>query len=373
MAGQLPPQPTTPSASPAVVPAAPPQVGAMPQQPQQPSITVSSLVEAMRKSGVPQSEWLGQLEKLKPVMDEANREQVTELRIQTQAAQAGQRAAEAEAKRMREEERRRHEGVIEKQGQQRADADTLRAKTKSATSAAAANAGGNVDAKSLDDQIALAREGMPKSQIVGGWGKQATAQWNKVESGAIKQIMEEKGVSRADAAKEFSQKQLGYRAEGVSQNAESRTGTTISTNIRIASDEAKQMIDVARKFSDKLPRGQFPTINSITNAAQKGVGGPEIVQLDTALNSLINAYARAINPRGVPTVNDKEHARGIINSALSKGQLNAAFDVMSQEMTVALKAAERKGRSEPAGGNAAGWSPSDEARLKELEAKHGAK
>ena len=81
----------------------------MPQQPQQPSITVSSLVEAMRKSGVPQSEWLGQLEKLKPVMDEANREQVTELRIQTQAAQAGQRAAEAEAKRMREEERRRHD------------------------------------------------------------------------------------------------------------------------------------------------------------------------------------------------------------------------------------------------------------------------
>ena len=56
----------------------------------------------------------------------------------------------------------------------------------------------------------------------------------------------------------------------------------------------------------------------------------------TSLNAIVNTYARAINPKGTATVSDKNHAREILNVAMSKGQLNEAFNVMNQEMGAAL-------------------------------------
>ena len=91
----------------------------------------------------------------------------------------------------------------------------------------------------------------------------------------------------------------------------------------------------------------------------KGTGGTEIVQLNTSINALVNSYARAISPTGQPTVSDKNHAREIINSAYSNGQMGAILDVMQQEMSIARQAAGTastelkasrevaRGRSEP--------------------------
>jgi hypothetical protein len=69
-------------------------------------------------------------------------------------------------------------------------------------------------------------------------------------------------------------------------------------------------------------------------------GDPNITGLATSLNSLVNSYARAINPKGTPTVSDKNHAREIINAAMSSGQLSEAFTVMRQEMAAANAAAK---------------------------------
>jgi hypothetical protein len=205
----------------------------------------------------------------------------------------------------------------------------------------------------LDDQISLARTGMPSAQIVRGWGKDSGAQWKKIESGAISQIMAENpSFSRNEAANQFADKQLTYRASGIGKSAEARTGATITANMEIASTEARSMISIARELADKVPRSEFPNLNAISNAVQKGVGGVEIVKLNTSLNSLINSYARAINPRGVPTVQDKEHAREIVNSAYAKDQLNGIFDIMDREMEVALGSARTGGKGSPGGKSA---------------------
>jgi hypothetical protein len=85
--------------------------------------------------------------------------------------------------------------------------------------------------------------------------------------------------------------------------------------------------------------GKFKSLNEMENYAKTHTGDVPIVQLKASLNSLVNSYARAISPKGVPTVSDKQHAREIIDAALSKGQLSGVFDVMDQEMTAAHKAA----------------------------------
>jgi hypothetical protein len=137
----------------------------------------------------------------------------------------------------------------------------------------------------------------------------------------------------------------------ISGGAGARTAGTVSANIAIASDEARRMIDVTRQFISAVNPTDFPSLNAIKNAVQKGTGDENIVRLNTSLNALINSYARAINPRGQPTVSDKNHARDIINSAMAKGQLNAALGVMELEMDNALAAANAaKGGRGPAGG-----------------------
>lgn len=136
--------------------------------------------------------------------------------------------------------------------------------------------------------------------------------------------------------------------------AGARTAGTTTANIEIASDEANRMIGVLRDIIPTVNLTNYPSINAVQNAVSRGTGGIEVVKLNTAINSLINAYARAINPRGQPTVSDKNHAREVINAAMSKGQLAGALEVMEAEMRAALEAATAAGaRRGKAGGEKA--------------------
>lgn len=136
--------------------------------------------------------------------------------------------------------------------------------------------------------------------------------------------------------------------------AGARTAGTTTANIEIASDEANRMIGVLRDIIPTVNLTNYPSINAVENAISKGTGGVEIVKLNTAINSLINSYARAINPRGQPTVSDKNHAREVINNAMSKGQLAGTLEVMEAEMRAALEAATAAGaRRGKAGGEKA--------------------
>lgn len=124
--------------------------------------------------------------------------------------------------------------------------------------------------------------------------------------------------------------------DAMSAAAASKTLSVQQAKILTAANEADNMIKIVRNTSTKLNLTQYPSLNAIRNAVDKGTGGKEIVALNTAINALINAYARAINPNGVATVRDKNHAEALINSNLATGQLGAALDVMAQEMRAAI-------------------------------------
>ena len=134
-------------------------------------------------------------------------------------------------------------------------------------------------------------------------------------------------------------------ATAIGTEAGSRTLGTVGANQATAGNEAATMIPIARLYADKVGAGQFKSMNDLSNWASKHTGDKAIVQLNTALNSLVNSYARAINPRGMPTVSDKNHAREILDAGLSNGQLNATLDVMEQEIAAA-RAGTAAARSE---------------------------
>lgn len=129
---------------------------------------------------------------------------------------------------------------------------------------------------------------------------------------------------------------LGAIATGA--NAESRTLGTINANVASAATEAGSMIDLVNEYSSKVDRTRYPTLNAIQNAVDKGTGGEDIVKLNASINSLVNSYARAINPKGVATVEAKKHARELLNSAFTNGQILATTAVMNQEIDLALAA-----------------------------------
>lgn len=116
-----------------------------------------------------------------------------------------------------------------------------------------------------------------------------------------------------------------------------RTLATKQANTEMAATEAGKMIPIALTASANVDRTQYPTLNSVLMAALEGTGDENVVRLAQSTNAVINTYARAISPSGAPTVDDKIHAREILNQAWAKGQYAAGLDQMAIEINAALE------------------------------------
>jgi hypothetical protein len=160
------------------------------------------------------------------------------------------------------------------------------------------------------------------------------------------------GATPAQAATTMA----GNKGEYVGTISGQRAVGTQIANVQVAANEATKMINVAKPYVEKVDPSDYPTLNSIGNFVARKTGDPNITGLATSLNGLVNTYARAINPKGVATVSDKNHAREILNDAMSKGQLNEAFTVMQQEMAAAL-ASGPETKAAMRGGNAPAATP----------------
>lgn len=147
---------------------------------------------------------------------------------------------------------------------------------------------------------------------------------------AIHRVAKEKGMSGSAVAAKIAE------FEGI--KAGERTLGNRTANIEMAVTEAQQMAPLALQASEGVDRTKFPALNAVIQAAERGTGDENVVRLGVATNSLINIYARAISPTGVPTVSDKDHARELLSSAWSKGQYRAGVDQLMKELAAARKA-----------------------------------
>jgi hypothetical protein len=164
-----------------------------------------------------------------------------------------------------------------------------------------------------------------------GMGKKAADARAQIMNRA-QEISTGTGATPAQAATNMASNKGEYAGSISGQRA---IGTQIA-NTQVAANETNKMIGIAKPYVDKVNPTDYPAVNAVGNYVAKNTGDPNVVGLATSLNAIVNTYARAINPKGVATVSDKNHAREILNAAMSSGQLNEAFNVMQQEMNAAL-------------------------------------
>lgn len=186
------------------------------------------------------------------------------------------------------------------------------------------------EGKISDAALTLAAEQYLAGDRQAGIGYARSPQMKAMFQNKLAELAAARGLKGADLA--------AITAEYQGMQAGERTLGTRTANIEMAVTEAKNLAPLALAASDKVKRTQFPTINALILAGEKGTGDPNAVQLGIAVNSLINIYARAISPTGVPTVSDKDHARELLSGAWSKGQFRAGVEQLMKELAAAQRA-----------------------------------
>lgn len=109
----------------------------------------------------------------------------------------------------------------------------------------------------------------------------------------------------------------------------------------LAVNEFVPMVGLAQQAMAKVSRSGFLPLGQLQQAYEHNTNDPNLRAAVAANNAVINTYARAINPNGVPTVDDKQHAREMLNTAYDQASYNAVLDQMSKEAAAALKSPEK--------------------------------
>jgi hypothetical protein len=162
-------------------------------------------------------------------------------------------------------------------------------------------------------------------QAVQGYARNASARI--ALQNEIVKVAKERGWTGADIAAQM--------ADFAGIMSGSRSVGTRAANISLASSEANKMIGIVKEQSKNFDASSFIPWNIALKAYQTNTGDAGVKAYGASINSLVNVYARAISPSGVPTVNDKEHAREMLSTVDSPAQVNAVLGVLEQEMKAA--------------------------------------
>jgi hypothetical protein len=95
---------------------------------------------------------------------------------------------------------------------------------------------------------------------------------------------------------------------------------------------------IGREASDAVPRTNWVPVNKAIQAYQSGTSDPDLKKFGASNLTIINTYARAINPNGVGTVADKEHAHEMLSTADGPEAYKAVLDQLDKEIEMAHNA-----------------------------------
>ncbi|WP_157664115.1 hypothetical protein [Burkholderia ubonensis] len=326
------PIPTAGSPAQAVAPQipAPPSNAPGPMQQASGPLSLESAIRVLKDQGLSGADLMAGLQQLTPILDSQAKQQAAQIQQQFQhQLQIAQLQERYDSLRQRAEDNRLNR---EEREQAHADSMQIRREMLALRRQSIAMANGD-DAKfSPEDLKFLAEQARAGDTSVYqnlGRGAQGAKNIIALRREVMRQEREAGGTGADIAAAN-----AGFQGE----KAAARTGATRATNIGMAVAEAQKTFPLVREASAALPRTEFPGVNRALQAAQTGTGDPRVVALGTALNTSVNAYARAISPTGVPTVSDKEHARELLSTASTPEQLNAVLTMMEKEMAAARQA-----------------------------------
>jgi hypothetical protein len=175
------------------------------------------------------------------------------------------------------------------------------------------------------EQILLGAKGVKTGYGRGAQGPEAIAQIDA----AVARKAKERGITAADLV------QRGIDLVG--DTGRERTAATQEGRMASAGIEAQGAIKLGKEASDLVPRTSWVPVNKAIQAYQSNTSDPNLKRFGAANLTIINTYARAINPNGVGTVADKEHASEMLRTADGPEAYNAVLDQLNKEIEMAHK------------------------------------
>jgi hypothetical protein len=153
------------------------------------------------------------------------------------------------------------------------------------------------------------------------------------------------GRTGADAVASFADYQ--------GQRAGQRTAGTREAQAGMAVNELTNLIPVAKQAFAGVARTGFVPADQLLQAYQNGTNDPALNQAAVAVNDVVNAHARAINPNGQVTDAGRAQGYQLLNTAKDQTAFNAILD----QMMVGAHAALRSPGQTRAQMHAAGSAP----------------
>jgi hypothetical protein len=168
----------------------------------------------------------------------------------------------------------------------------------------------------------LPRSGPARAQFENAFAERLKQEPGGIEGGTAKVIMNQMRMAEAKSS--------------------AMTAGRVTMNTELYSQEAKGAGQLLIEASNKFPRTDFTTFNAALAAYETKAGDPRIIEFGTAINALVNAYGKMTNPTGTGIHDaDKESLRKIVDTSLSKGQIEAGVGQIIKEGENVSRAAER--------------------------------
>lgn len=355
-----PPQQQQPPRQPYTSPQAPqqppqPPQGMLPPPPQAPQAIQSALPDletmasTLKKQGVTGMALFAALQQHQSFLSQDGKMQLAAMaqeikRMHEQGYQEGQDAAMLRANNGTRGEDRRQDTADGDNASGAARIQLMQAQAKAALARAnkTASGGGSAapqDLSALSQWIADGHGDIRSLSTKGGLRE-------KVLNGALK------------INPDYDQKE--YNAENAYGTSGMRTAGTAGAQTAIAAGAAQGGADILMKAASEVPRSDWRSLNKLVLAGKTEANDPKTGAYLTAINTFVNEYARAINPKGTATVSDKEHARELLAATDSQEALEAKIGVMRQEMARGRQAPQdvaRDLRANRASGSGAAGAP----------------
>lgn len=212
-------------------------------------------------------------------------------------------------------------------------------------------------------------------------GERAAAGKFTDDEGALMAALAEKGVSLPTGFRSKDQQKALYsqllaRHPGMSPDdiadkvkdgkidlnaamKESSAAANVAGRVSGSAESLQELIPYALELSKKVPRGQFVPWNKLSQYASSQMSNPDLKRLKAVMTTIANDYD-VIGGRGGTDMEKRKHNRELFDTADSPEALKAAFDAITQEADLTLKAyrkAEKVGRTEPTPGPASHGTP----------------
>lgn len=176
------------------------------------------------------------------------------------------------------------------------------------------------------EQILLGAKGVKTGYGRGAQGPENIA---KIDA-AVARKAKEQGLTAADLV------QRGIDLVG--DTSRERTAATQEGRMTAAGIEASGAIKLGLEASEKVPRTNWVPVNKAIQAYQAGTSDPYLKAFGAANLTIVNTYARAINPTGNGNVHDKvEAATKLLNEADGPEAYKAVAAQMQREIDLAHK------------------------------------